>query len=62
MVVTYYAFSLPYRALKAGHRKPILIVPNEYSFPNAFIVTILGALEALYVVSTFLFFPFSCTC
>lgn len=38
------------RALKAGIKQPLLVcAPNDNSFPDAEIVTLLGALHALYV-------------
>lgn len=39
------------RALKAGVKNPLLVVPQSQRFPESQLVTLLGALEALYVVS-----------
>lgn len=37
------------RALDAGCKKPLLVAPQDDSFPQTFAVTLLGALHALYV-------------
>lgn len=37
------------RALDAGAKKPLVVVPNYVDFPDGQLVAILGALEALYV-------------
>eukprot|EP00117_Sycon_ciliatum_P050502 scpid56700/ scgid35639/ Putative aminopeptidase W07G4.4 len=37
------------RALLAGFRAPLLVVPIGYPFAQAFVVSVLGALQALYV-------------
>lgn len=39
------------RAIKAGVTKPLLLLPSGEKFQNAELVALLGALEALYVVS-----------
>lgn len=39
------------RAIKAGVTKPLLLLPAGEKFQNAELVALLGALEALYVVS-----------
>lgn len=39
------------RALKAGVKEPLLVLPICSRFPESQLVTLLGALEALYVVS-----------
>lgn len=39
------------RAIKAGVKKPLLVVRKHPDFENSDLVTILGALEELYVVS-----------
>ncbi|CAB4022915.1 aminopeptidase [Paramuricea clavata] len=36
------------RALKAGSKKPVLVLPSETSFKHAWTVTAFGALQALY--------------
>lgn len=38
------------RALKAGIRRPLLVLPDHPLFEKATLVTLLGALEALYTV------------
>lgn len=38
------------RALKAGIRRPLLVLPDHPLFENAALVTLLGALQALYTV------------
>lgn len=42
------------RAIKAGIRKPLLVLRKHADFENCELVTLLGALEALYVVSNLL--------
>jgi hypothetical protein len=39
------------RALKAGVKAPLLVLPSHPTFRQSELVTLLGALEALYVVS-----------
>jgi hypothetical protein len=39
------------RALKAGVKAPLLLLPSHPTFRQSELVTLLGALEALYVVS-----------
>jgi hypothetical protein len=39
------------RALKAGVKAPLLVLPSHPAFQQSELVTLLGALEALYVVS-----------
>lgn len=39
------------RAIKAGFKAPLLLVPESKRFANAELCTVLGALEELYVVS-----------
>lgn len=40
-----------FRALQAGVRNPLLVLLPDSRFENTELVTLLGALEALYVVS-----------
>lgn len=42
------------RAIKAGMKRPLLMLRNHPGFKNCELITLLGALEALYVVSIFL--------
>ena len=42
--------SILFRALKAGVTSPLLILPSHPSFENSELVSLLGALEELYVV------------
>lgn len=50
------------RALKAGMKSPALMVytstEQRERYKDAFLVAVLGAMEAAYVVSTFLFLSF----
>jgi len=39
------------RALKSGVKAPLLLLPSHPTFRQSELVTLLGALEALYVVS-----------
>jgi hypothetical protein len=51
-----YQLIISYRALKAGIKNPVLILPSCGEFKNCEVATLLGALEALYVVcSIFLY-------
>jgi len=50
----YKAFQIKFRcfrAIKAGVQTPLLVLPTHPRYKNAGLVTLLGALEALYVVS-----------
>ena len=51
-----YILCICFRALKAGVKSPLLVVPSYERFKQVELVTILGALEALYVVSFTSFF------
>lgn len=44
-------FCVYHRALKAGVRRPLLALLPDARFDNVELVTLLGALEGLYVVS-----------
>lgn len=44
------AFSGTKRAIKAGIKKPLVLLQKHPRFKNAELVTLLGVLEALYVV------------
>lgn len=39
-----------FRALKAGAKKPLVVLTSHNEFPYTQLVTVLGAFEALYVV------------
>lgn len=39
------------RLLKTGAKKPVLVLLESARFPNAELVTLIGALRVLYVVS-----------
>lgn len=43
------------RAIKAGFKSPLLLIPESKKFRNVELCTVLGALEELYVVSFNLF-------
>jgi hypothetical protein len=45
---------LVFRAIKAGSKSPVLVVPPSSSFPDAWPVTVLGTLQGLYVVNILL--------
>lgn len=56
IIITIHQFGLLFprslvRALKAGVKRPLLVLLPDARFENAELVTLLGALEGLYVVS-----------